>query len=146
MSFTEQLASSLKARLEELHSEIASLTQAHAELVRDGASPAWRGSTRAGRRPARRPRGQPPPSSIEVAPAAKLHLLLSESDGLSTAALSERTNADPAQVLPLLREMEAAGKVRRTGQRRATRWHAVANQEEWVALRAAELAARSRGG
>jgi DNA-binding IclR family transcriptional regulator len=77
------------------------------------------------------------------APAGRLHGLRANSDGLSTAALSEQANADPARVLPLLRQMEAAGSVRRTGQRRGTRWHAVAN-EEWIAQRAAELAARSR--
>jgi hypothetical protein len=47
-------------------------------------------------------------------------------------------------VLPLLREMETAGRVRRTGQRRGTRWHAVASEEEWISERAAELEARTR--
>jgi hypothetical protein len=146
MTTIEQLVQSIDAHLETLHGEIEALTQARQELVANGAAPIRaaparprRGATRGGRRRQSRP-------SAEVAPAGKLHrlLLLAASDGLSTAALAEQANADPAQVLPLLHEMDAAGRVRRTGARRGTRWHAVAGEEEWIAQRAAELAPRSR--
>ena len=146
MTFIEQLTRSIDARLEELRGEIEKLTRARDELVPNtgpettSASPP--GPARAS--PRRRRRQQTTTSTGEVAPAGKLHRLLAQSDGLSTAALAEQANADPAQVLPLLREMEATGRVRRAGQRRGTRWHAVANEEEWVAQRAAELAGRSR--
>jgi hypothetical protein len=46
-------------------------------------------------------------------------------------------------VLVLLRELEAAGRVRRSGQRRGTRWHAITDEER-IAERAAELAALSK--
>jgi hypothetical protein len=43
----------------------------------------------------------------------------------------------------MLRELEQAQRVRRTGQRRATRWHAVTDEDR-TRERAAELASRSR--
>jgi hypothetical protein len=69
--------------------------------------------------------------------------LLSGSVPLGTAALADQLNADRDQVLVFLRELERAGKVRRLGQRRATRWRAFSD-EDWIAERAAELAAQSR--
>jgi hypothetical protein len=81
--------------------------------------------------------------AVEVVPAGKLELLLSDTGGLATSAVAERADADRDQVLTLLRELERAGRVRRTGQRRATRWHAITDEER-IRERAAELAARSR--
>ena len=77
-------------------------------------------------------------------PAETLEPLLADSDGLTTAALAKQANGDPAYVLRLLRELEAAGRVRRTGERRATRWFAVTD-EDWIQERAAELASRPKG-
>jgi len=70
-------------------------------------------------------------------------VLLSENGGLTTSALAEQTNADRDQVLTLLRELESAGRIRRSGQRRSTRWHAVTDEDR-IRERAAELASRSR--
>ena len=95
------------------------------------------------RTPARRRARAKADRTVGVVPAAKLELLLSDTGGLATAALAERANADRDQVLTLLRELETAGRVRRTGQRRATRWHAITDEER-IQERAAELAARSR--
>jgi DNA-binding Lrp family transcriptional regulator len=78
-----------------------------------------------------------------VVPAGKLELLLSEGDGLTTAALAQRANGSRDQVLTLLREMEEAGRVRRIGSSRATRWRAITDEER-IAARAAQLAAQSR--
>jgi DNA-binding IclR family transcriptional regulator len=80
---------------------------------------------------------------VEVVPAGKLELLLSNADGLSTAAIAERANSDRDQVLTLLRELEATGRVRRSGQRRGTRWHVITDEDR-IQRRAAELAARSK--
>jgi hypothetical protein len=146
MTTIEQLVQSIDTHLEELRGEIEALRRARQKLVANGAAPDRRAPAPARRQARRRSRSQRSRRATEVAPAGKLHRLLTASDGLSTAALAEQANADPAQVLPLLREMEAAGRVRRTGARRGTRWHAVASEEEWIAQRAAELAARSRAG
>ena len=70
-------------------------------------------------------------------------MLLSENGGLTTSVLAERTNGDRDQVLNLLRELEAAGRIRRSGQRRSTRWHAVTDEDR-IRERAADLAARSK--
>lgn len=76
-------------------------------------------------------------------PAETAERILAQSDGLTTGALAERAGADRDQVLALLRDLEAARRVRRTGQRRATRWHAITDEDR-ISERAAELAARSR--
>jgi DNA-binding IclR family transcriptional regulator len=62
-------------------------------------------------------------------PSGKLELLLSNGEGLTTTALAERANGDRDQVLMLLRELEATGRVRRTGAQRGTRWYAITDEE-----------------
>ena len=70
-------------------------------------------------------------------------LLGKTTDGLSAAAIAKETSSPPDQIRALLKNLETAGKVRRTGQRRGTRWRVVTD-EDWIAERAAELAARSQ--
>ena len=144
MKTIEQLVQSIDAYLATVRVEIETLTRAREELVAVASASDRPAPAPARRRTARRVRRPRPRRSTEVAPAGKLHRLLSASDGMSTAALAEQANADPAQVLPLLREMESNGRVRRTGLRRGTRWHATSSEEEWIAQRAADLAGRSR--
>ncbi|HTT30039.1 MAG TPA: hypothetical protein VMG37_16605 [Solirubrobacteraceae bacterium] len=43
-------------------------------------------------------------------------------------------------MLRLLRDLESAGRIGRTGQRRATRWHAITDEDR-IRERAAELEA-----
>jgi hypothetical protein len=50
--------------------------------------------------------------------------LVANGDGLTIAALAERAGAGREQVLASLCELEQAQRVRRIGQRRATRWRA----------------------
>jgi DNA-binding IclR family transcriptional regulator len=76
-------------------------------------------------------------------PAGRLEALLSENGGLTTSALAERSNGNRDQVLTLLRELETAGRIRRSGQRRSTRWHAITDEDR-IRERAAELASRRR--
>jgi predicted Rossmann fold nucleotide-binding protein DprA/Smf involved in DNA uptake len=144
MTSIEQLVQSIDAHLEELRAEIEALTRARQRLVADAAAASRATPAPARRRASSRGRSQASRRPPEMTPTGKLHKMLAASDGLSTAALAERANADPAQVLPLLREMEAAGRVWRSGPRRGTRWYAVASDEEWIAQRAAELAGRSK--
>jgi hypothetical protein len=79
------------------------------------------------------------------APLTAEHVLslLGAGDELTTVAIAERAGRDRELVLGLLRELESAGKVRRIGEKRGTRWRAF-TEEDWIAQRAAELAARSR--
>jgi hypothetical protein len=157
---TEEIIQRIDDRLQAARAELDSLTAARSALESNGGAP--RRAARAGHRPTagtaanrrsrsaaspkptrRRRRATKSKRAATVVPAGKLEQLLGVSGGLTTAALAKETNADPGQMLPLLRELEAAGRVRRTGQRRGLRWHAVTDEDR-IAARAAELASRSR--
>ena len=151
MRTTQDIVDSIEIRLRELNQEIQTLTAARSALETDdarpstpvapvAAAPAARPARPARRRSRRRARGA---AATEVIPAGRLELLLSENGGLTTSVLAERTNGDRDQVLTLLRELEAAGRVRRSGQRRSTRWHAITDEDR-IQARAAELAGRRR--
>ena len=75
--------------------------------------------------------------------ADHLESLLSGNGDLTTAELAERASANRNQVLNLLRDLERAGRVRRTGQRRSTRWHAITDEDR-LHQRIAELEASRR--
>lgn len=94
-------------------------------------------------RTSRPPRGKS--SKRTVVAANKLEILLADTDGLSTAALAERAGGKPTQIRTVLRQMETAGQIRRSGQRRGTRWHLVTDEER-IRARAAELEALSGSG
>ena len=152
MKTTQDIVDSIEIRLRELNQEIQSLTAARSALETEAAGASTRvapaaASPAAGspagavrRRSRRRARGA---AATDAVPAGRLELLLSENGGLTTSVLAERTNGDRDQVLTLLRELEAAGRVRRSGQRRSTRWHAITDEDR-IQARAAELAGRRR--
>jgi hypothetical protein len=147
MKTTQQIVDSIDDRLRELNREIETLDAARTALGSERASrPSPRPRVAASsqtRKPARRRPRRKASGSSDIVPAGRLEVLLSENGGLTTSALAERTNGDRDQVLTLLRELEAAGKIRRTGQRRGTRWHAITDEDR-IRERAAELAARRR--
>ena len=101
--------------------------------------------------PARRPRKRtrttsraPAKGALQAVSADLVESLLAENGGLSTSALAEETGANRDDVLGLLRQLESAGRVRRTGERRGTRWHAITDEDR-IRERAAQLeAARKR--
>jgi hypothetical protein len=138
MSITEIVAN-IDQRLAELEAELTQLTAARAALI-DTQEPA----SAPKRRPPRARRAASKPT-YDIAPAGKLVALLTDSEGLTTKQLSEATNADPAQVLALLKEQEHAGDMRRSGTRSATRWHVITDEDR-IAARVAELEASSRRG
>jgi DNA-binding IclR family transcriptional regulator len=70
----------------------------------------------------------------------RLESLLSENGGLTTSELAEQTSANREQLLRLLRDLETAGRIRRNGQRRGTRWHAITDEDR-IRQRTAELEA-----
>jgi hypothetical protein len=141
MRTTEAIVDSIDNRLRELNQEIESLTAARTAL--DGREDGPAVSAPPARRKSKARRARRSSRAVEVVPAGRLEVLLSENGGLTTSALAERTNGDRDQVLTLLRELEAAGRIRRSGQRRSTRWHAITDEDR-IRERAAELAARSR--
>lgn len=149
---TQAILDSIENRLRELNQEIETLTAARFALDKVEATPARASRSSAAGPAARRSsarrtggakRRAKTAAGTEIVPAGRLELLLSENGGLTTAALAERTNGNRDQVLALLRELESAGRIRRTGQRRSTRWHAITDEDR-IRERAAELEARRR--
>ena len=151
MTTTQTILESIENRLRELNREIDTLTAARSAL--DGreaeapqrprvAAPRPAGVSTPARR-ARSARRAKPRAGTDVVPAGRLETLLSENGGLTTSALAEQTNGDRDQVLTLLRELETAGRVRRTGHRRSTRWHAITDEDR-IRKRAAELTRRRK--
>ncbi len=98
---------------------------------------------------ARTPRQRPTAARRRSGAAARLdagtleQVLADTPAGLSAGALAERVGAGYARVLALLRQLETAGQVRRTGTRRSTLWHLVTDEER-ITQRAAELENRAR--
>jgi hypothetical protein len=139
MPFLEQLIQSIDSRIEHLNSEITSLEAGRSALTATGASSAASLTAQASAKPRRRRRRTAARKPLTAEAAEQL---LAASDGLTSAALAERSGANRDQVLRLLRELEQAQRVRRTGQRRATRWHAITDEDR-IRERAAELSSRS---
>jgi hypothetical protein len=137
MTSIDQLVSSIDGRLHDLAGEIAKLEDARKTLAANGAASSAPAPTRTRRKPTK------PAKPTKVLLAGQLHKILAESDGITTSAIAKQADADPGQVLVLLREAEASGDARRTGERRGTRWHAITDEDR-VAARAAELAAQSK--
>jgi hypothetical protein len=117
MTNSVELRAHLEAGIKELEADVVKLRAALTALDGNGAA-----KPRAPRQTRRRPRQSS--RQPDVVPAGKLSAMLKSSDGLSTAELARRTNGQADQVLQMLKELEQAGKARRTGQRRSTRWHA----------------------
>jgi len=138
MPSIEQLIQSIDGRIRELNAEIASLQAARSALISNGSAPAPSQRPRA-KRAARRK----PTKAAEVLLAETAERMLAEGDGLTTTALAKQAGTDRDQVLVLLRDLETARRVRRTGERRATRWYAITDEDR-IRERAAELESRSR--
>ena len=130
-----ELDKSLQKRLQELRAEIDKLEEARARLMMNGAATKSTAARRRRPRPARTTRTKP---KTEVLMAGKLEQMLGMADGLTTSAISQETDANRNQVRTLLRELETSGRVRRSGQRRGTRWHLITDEDR-IAARAAEL-------
>jgi hypothetical protein len=133
MTITD-IVTNIEQRLAEARAEVAHLEGARLALLNGSQAtptPKPRGSRR-----------KPATPSYEVVQAGKLTALLAGTEGLRTADLAKAANGARAQVLAILKEQEAAGEVRRTGTRAATRWHAITDEDR-IAARAAELTPRA---
>ena len=105
---------------------------ASAHVVSEPASPPIKPARKTSHPGARR--------TSSVITADRLESLLSGNGGLSTSGLAEEAGGNRDHVLRLLRDLETAGRIRRTGQRRGTRWHAITDEDR-IRERAAELEA-----
>ncbi len=136
------IVTSIDQRLADAKAEIAQLEGARQALI-NGDAPAATPKAR------RVPRKMSPRKTVrrdnEVVPAGKLTALLDGSAGMSTSELAKASNGRPDQILALLRGLEKADQIRRSGQRRSTRWHLITDEDR-IAARAAEIAGQSKRG
>lgn len=143
MHHTDEVIALIDGHLAQARQELARLEaardamQARPSASSTAAKRGRRGPASSGRRPGAARVNRRPVS------VARLERLLAGSHGAGTTDLAGQAHADRAHVLALLRQMEAQGQVRRTGERRGTRWHLVTDEER-AAARAAELARQSR--
>jgi 3-oxoacyl-ACP reductase-like protein len=96
----------------------------------------------------RKRRAAPGKAVKSVVPLEKLLKVVGDNPGMTTTSIANQTGGDQSVLLQLLKESEQKGEVRREGQRRATSWYRVTDEDR-IAARAAELAAQSksaRGG
>jgi hypothetical protein len=132
-----QLVAAIESRLADIAAEISALEAAARERVKaapDVGSPVT--AQRSRRKPAAtvtRPR------SGGAVGVERLEPLLADTpEGLSANTIAQRAGAGYNRTLKLLRELEAAGHVRRSGSRRSTVWRLITDEER-IAERAAEL-------
>jgi hypothetical protein len=99
------------------------------------------GASREAPKPRRRAAAKATPNkrSVGSLTAEQLERLLADaSSGLSAGAIAQRAGVGYSRVLALLHELEASGKVGRTGTRRSTLWLLITDEDR-IAQRAAEL-------
>jgi hypothetical protein len=152
MRTTQDIVESIDQRLRELNDEIKTLDAARVRLDDHESRPSRRRSQhgigihtagdstpRSGKRTRKASRPKATRQSKAIT-ADRLESLLSENGGLTTSALAEKTGGNRDHLLKLLRDLETAGRIRRTGQRRATRWHTITDEDR-IRERVAELEA-----
>jgi hypothetical protein len=81
------------------------------------------------------------PGKVELTPDVVVELVTPE--GVPARDIRSKVNGSDNQVLKVLKDLESAGKIKRTGQRRATKWHRVTDNAR-VAARAAKPTRRAR--
>lgn len=155
MSATEAIRELIERQLQAIEAEVEALHDALRRLESNGSEPAARDTSRRGRVSERRAVGAPSNGRTrargraERAPgrgsvtAGRVQQLLREHSDLSTAAVAEGARVGRDDALRALKELEARGEVRRSGQRRGVRWHAVTDEDR-IRERAAQLEQQSR--
>src|ERR1700745_458986 len=133
---TTDIVASIDQRLIEAKAEIAQLEGARPALIHGAMATVTPKPRRAPRRAAAR---QTAAAKYKVVPAGRLTALLRGSAGKVTPEAGPDTHREAEQIVALLRELEKADQIRRTGERRATRWHLITDEDR-IAARAAEIA------
>jgi hypothetical protein len=124
------IVTKIDLRLQQARAEIAKLEHARTSLLNGSDASSTRTRRRAKRTSAKATAG--------FVSAEKLAAALASSGGITTAELAKATNGDSRRLLALLKKQEDAGHVRRSGERRGTRWHLITDEDR-IAARAAEL-------
>ena len=121
------IATHIRNQIAELDAEREALTNALAALdtgtvARGDSNPAARRRTRT------QTSAEIAAPAAKVVPLGKILQLLTGTDGQTTSTLAKTTGGDQSRILQLLKEAEADDKVKRSGARRATRWHLVTDE------------------
>jgi hypothetical protein len=124
------IVTKIDLRLQQARAEIAKLEHARTSLLNGSDASSTLTHRRAKRMSAKAPAG--------IVSAEKLTAALASSGGITTAELAKATNGDSRRLLSQLKKQEDAGHVRRSGERRGTRWHLITDEDR-IAARAAEL-------
>jgi hypothetical protein len=161
----QEIVTNIEARIAALTSEIQPLIDARAALLGTAPTPARQRRARAkaaaapvapvGPEPEAKaqareashkptPRKRTPKQKADPVPAEKLIMLLEASGGATATALAKEAGGSVAQVGVLLNELADRGQVRRTGERRSTRWYLITDEDR-IRARAAEIEAQSNG-
>jgi pyruvate dehydrogenase E2 component (dihydrolipoamide acetyltransferase) len=103
-------------------------------------------ATAAAAAPAPRKRKAAPKKAAKaVVPLEKLLKVVGDKPGMTTTSIAKETGGDQSVLLELLKESEQKGEVRRQGQRRATSWYLITDEDR-IAARAAQIAAQAKSG
>jgi hypothetical protein len=78
-------------------------------------------------------------SKVALTPDVVVELVTPE--GVPARDIRSRVTGSDNQVLKVLKDLESAGKIKRTGQRRATKWHRVTDNARAAATAAEQPAA-----
>ena len=133
-----ELLTTMKQRLADAESDAQRLREAIKALEAADTPKASTATTTT-----RRAQTTKPAASPTVVPVGKLLDLLKGTDGLTTRELAKQTGGQSSAILHLLKEQETDGNVRRTGQKAATRWHLITDEDR-IVTRTAEPAAKTR--
>ena len=118
MEYTKALAAKIEARIKELKGEIDAHERALAALRGRGNADAGNGTASASNATARQPR-----RTRRSATASAEAVFDALNDGTDQAsAIAKQFGVSPAVVRNRLQQLEEAGRVSRTGNRRSTRW------------------------
>ncbi len=113
---TDDLLRSMRQRLADAEADAAALRAAITVLKRDDDPPA-RASA-----PRWRARASDDRDARTVAPLGTLLTAVGDHPGQTNSWLAKHTGGEQSQLLVLLKEAEADGQLRRSGERRGTRW------------------------
>ena len=138
-----QVIEQLRAQLSETEADAQRLRTAIEALEGSvESSPAPPRVRRSARR-ATRPRSSNGRSAGKVALTPDVVVNLVTPEGVPARDIRSKVNGSDNQVLKVLKDLESEGKIKRTGQRRATKWHLVTENGR-SATRAAKPTRRAR--
>jgi hypothetical protein len=120
-----QVIDQLRAQLAETEANAQRLRTAIEALEGSAETAAAPRARRSARGRATRPRASNGRTAGKVALTPDVVVKLVTPEGVPAREIRSQVNGSDNQVLKVLKDLESEGKIKRTGQRRATKWHRV---------------------